>query len=94
MSARATAGLGHAAYALLLQAGAEELPSGFSYRVKQDPHSDHVVRVEVREDAERIGTKCLSWATFSLREGGAAIDATVRACNEAHLDAFPNGVPA
>jgi hypothetical protein len=85
---------GHTAYELLVAAGAPELPLGFAYRIKQEKHSDHVVRVEVRKDAERVGTECLAWSTFSLREDDAVVVATVRAASEAFAEAFPNGVPA
>ncbi|WBQ03816.1 hypothetical protein [Kribbella sp. CA-293567] len=88
-------GRGHSAYDMLTAAGAPELPAHHFYRIKQDPHSDHVVRVEVREISTRTGSERLSWATFSLREGlGPVLEATVRAATEAFDDAFPNGVPA
>lgn len=84
---------GHSAYEMLVDAGAPELPFGFSYRVKQDRNSDHVVRVEVRQDATRLGSELWAWSTFSIREDGTTLDATVRAATEAHAEAFPNGVP-
>lgn len=83
-----------AAYGLLTAAGAPELPTDHFYRIKQDPHSDHVVRVEVRKVAERIGSKALGSATFSTRSGEPALTATVAACHTATAEAFPNGVPA
>lgn len=88
-------GHGHTAYDMLTGAGAPELPAEHFYRIKQETHSDHVVRVEVRKIASLgLGSNLLSWATFSTREGGAVVDATVRAATEAHAEAFPNGVPA
>lgn len=87
-------GHGHTAYDLLIGEGAPELPAHHFYRIKQDSHSDHVIRVEVRETSSRVGSDCLSWSTFSTREGGTAVDAAVRACSEAFTDAFPEGIPA
>jgi hypothetical protein len=95
VNAATRAAMGESHYRLLTAAGAPALPDGYAYRIKQDPHSDHVVRVEVRRTAERVGTELLSSATFSIREGlGSVLEAATVACTEAHTAAFPNGVPA
>jgi hypothetical protein len=94
MNAAQRQAFGETAAATLSVLGAPELPARHIYRVKQDPHSDHVVIVEVRKLGARVGSDRLSWSTFSTRQGEPATDALVRACNEAYADAFPNGAPA
>lgn len=94
MNAAQRAALGESAALTLTAMGAPELPDGHIYRIKQEPHSDHVVRVEVRRLNPDVGSTRLSWATFSLFAGTTAPEAVVRACSEAFNDAFPEGVPA
>ncbi|WP_405061929.1 hypothetical protein OG474_09810 [Kribbella sp. NBC_01505] len=94
MNAASRALMGESIAATLHSAGAPELPDHHIYRIKQETHSDHVVRVEVRRLNDRVGSTCLAWSTFSLRDGGTAVDAVVRACTEAHAEAFPNGAVA
>ncbi|MBB6564427.1 hypothetical protein HPO96_37135 [Kribbella sandramycini] len=96
MNAAQRAALGESTAATLHAAGAPELPEHHFYRISPDKHSDHVVRVEVRKlrTGPYLGSECLSWATFSTREGMTAVGPLVRACIEAHADAFPNGANA
>lgn len=94
MSAAYRARLGAAWAETLSSLGAPDLPDHHLYRIGFEPHSDHVVRVEVRKLNHTTGSTQLSWATFSLRQGESNADSIVRACHEAYADAFPEGVPA
>lgn len=95
MNAASRAAMGESAMDNLVSAGAPELPAHHIYRIRQETHSDHVIRVEVRKLNERTGSYCLSWATFTVRDyAESLVTALVRACHEAYADPFPEGVPA